>query len=295
MLNSMQVNSHPLNAWTWRVVNASKYKISFNGYSLLSLCPWPNGWEINTSGVLLKSMNGYDVANIDLSTFISWLSNGGGIANRRYTKNTITMSLYITGESQEDLFDLIDNFKFKMSKLNWDLVFRMPDNTYRTAKATVTSLNIWNTKVNENFVDDVSITFEILDPFFKSEAIENTLYEWINADLKQFIDYKGTMDSYPMFIFTFNSSWNTDVSKIEIEIKQVWDTTGFKLDIQTTINNNDLLIFDWEKKTVTLNQVEIDYNWTFEPLLPWANFLDFNFTKTSVSCDIAVLYNNVYL
>ena len=80
--------------------------------------------------------------------------------------------------------------KLKTSRTEGNLAFKMPDGSFRTVKATVTSLTIGNTNVTEDFLDDVSITFEILEPFFKSQDVKNSFYTGVTGNLNQFIDYK---------------------------------------------------------------------------------------------------------
>lgn len=255
--------------------------ITFNGFSLISACN-------NETGIAIQTENSRDLANIDLSTFAFWQESGGGVLNRRYTNRTLNVTLTFIEKTYNDLITSIDNFKRNTRQVEW--IFSIKDwGITKTAKATLTRFTVGSISVNDFAISEIPATFEILDPNWTVEPAITQTFEWITWNLTEEITNNWSTETFWKYYLLFKPTWNTAISSITVKVNEVPCT------INETITNNDAVIFDMVNKEVTINGVEVDFDWFMQELDVGSNIIKYEFTATSVNLDISTLHNNILL
>jgi hypothetical protein len=132
LVNSEVVNAlHEVyNSTTLDVIGA----VSFNGLNLISLCS-------ESTGIIVKSANFFDLNNINVTSYNSEQSDGGGIIQKRYENKQVSLSLFIQGSSYSDLVSRLDSLKDSLQGEDNDFDVLI-DGVVRTYTATVTSITI---------------------------------------------------------------------------------------------------------------------------------------------------------
>lgn len=281
--NSQQFNEN------FNIPTELQGKIVFDGFSLSSLCS-------ENVGVMIKKMNNLDVADIDISQFISWIDDGWGIFNRRYEKKELRCEFVIVGNSYEDLLTRIDEFKRRTKKVEWLFEF-MYNWEVRTYVATVSNwpkfdeLKRWWIQV------EWEITFLILSPHRYKKSPTSYIFEDITSlSYTESIDNKGTYKVYPRIVFGFRSAGNNSISKISLEIKKIGEIVGYTVDYPATVGNGDIVVFDFKNYQINHNSLSNQkFNGVITALDDGISTLEFTFSWTSVNCDIAIFYNEIYL
>ena len=89
---------------------------------------------------------------------------------------TVSVSWYLKWDDREDLNDLIDEFKLKMSEPNKLLKWRI-NNVMREINATVSDLSF---DEKDNIIIPFTVTFESQDAFWRETIQQNFLIEWMS-------------------------------------------------------------------------------------------------------------------
>lgn len=282
MLNWNTLNSSALNSTSTFVSTLwSTDNIIFNGFSIMSLCAW-------TWNVWVNTINHRDLATVKLSTFDFPRINGWGITWKKYSNKTIQVTLTLVWQTNQEIEDLIDTLKKNLNKTEWILDMKFGNNR-RVINATMTDMKFPNFSIRDVVVPEITITFESLDPLFRDKNAVNWDFLTITWDYTDAVINYWTEKVFPKIYLTFQP-WIVWLSDVDITIG------GYTLSINETINDNDLLIIDWQTKSVLLNWVDIDYDWIFAPIEVGQNLIEFAFTPSSTfTVDISVLWNNLYL
>lgn len=257
--------------------------IQFNDINLTSL-------KDNSTWYIVKSGNELSLNNAILEEYVSEIIDWWTIIDKRYGNKWVPFTLFIQGSDYSDLITKIQALKQWLNEKNWKLYITRAGITY-TFTATCNNIVIPDFNVNEDFVDNVQISFIFTSPHWIVEEPEVTQLSEI-TDFEKIITNSWNYKSYPKIIFIWKS-WST-ITDINIELKKVWDISWESLFINEWINDWDVLIADYNEKTVTINDVEIPFDWFMTPLEVWMNVFDFIFTWT-VNLDVYILYNKTYL
>ncbi len=279
-----QVNSQVVN-FDNTLQSTNKDKIEFNGFSLSSLC-WNNYW------IILKTGNLFDSSNIDLWKFVSSQIDGGGIYSKKYWNKTITLSLFIQGESYSDLISRIDQLKKNTRGVEKDFDI-LVNWEYRTYKATVENINVPDISELDDFVDNVEMTLTVTNWNWTVKSPNSVFLPNLTWSFEVILNNEGTHESFPKIILIFKNSWNA-VTQTDVSIKEIWGISPFIVTLPETITDGDVVIFDYVEKTVTINGVEKPFNNPMTPLDVGFNVVGVTFSW-SVNLDAYVLYNKVYL
>lgn len=256
--------------------------VEFNNFDLTSLCN-------NKTWYLIKTWNEFDRTNIDLWAYVSSLIDWWWVFSKKYWNQTITFSLFIQWENENDLIDKIDLLKWAIQWVEWNLDLRVKDQI-RTYKATCSWVSVPNFRWD--FVDDVVVSFLITSWVWQVKQRTERLVANQTDDFEAIISNNGTYEAFPIIYF-ITKNW-TDLSEIEIITKNVWETTWNPLIITETITDTNIIIVDYQTKVITINWVEVPYTWFMTPLNPWLNALEFNFTWT-LELDTYILYNKRFI
>ncbi len=284
MLNS-QFNSEQFNQ-DHTISEDVKWLIEFDWFDLTSMCWWKKYWY------MLKNGDVFDLNNINIWEFVSSMIDGGWVYNKKYGNRSVSFRLFIQWENYQDLMDKIDNLKEKTQwvEKDFDVFFLW---WYRTTKATLSSVKIPSFGKNQDFVDDVELTFLFTSWYWENKSGVSEFIADVTDDFESVINNEGKYETFPKLFFNCKASGNT-LTMIEIEIKQVGETEWFILSIQETITNNDLIVFDYQNKTVTINWEEVPFFWVMTPMWIWQNVVNVNFTGWA-NLDAYIIYNKTFL
>lgn len=244
-----------------------------------------NWFGLQNDNICISTHNRDKFPDINLVTYSNPIIDWWAVLNRQYSRKLITFTGTIKSDSAEWLNNLIDLFKLKCSWIESNLDIKIND-VYRRSKATVRTLDIQREHYNINFVR-FSISFETQDPFFyeiSSETITET--DITQNSYNIWAVYEPNWVSYPKIYMIF---WVVD-STDEISI-QLWDRI---ISINETVEDWDVLIFDWVTKSVKIWWVEIDYTGPFPEMKNWLNLFEFSINGT-FTVDITLLYRKNYL
>ena len=270
MTNTATFNTNTFNAWTPFATDSITDAIIFNWY-----------WLCN-SNIISSYKTDYNEANIDLNVGINPIIDWWIVLNKKYSDNVITVEWTVVADSAEDLLDIMDQMKLKLSETEWYLDIKQDDWNYRRIKATLVSNDIFDKKHYDITRTPFKLQFKSVEPFFYNRtAVADTLNNIatnVNIDLW----YTGTAKTFPQLYFGFNVA--TGVTSVAITL---W---SYSITISETISAGDTLVVDCEEKTVELNWAVIDYDWVFFPLVNGANVVDIQLNWT-FDYDFTYVYN----
>lgn len=271
MLNTKQYNWQQYNnnlLYNWLVIQG----ISFDGFWLQNdtYCIHTTNWD--------------NIANIDINSFSNPQDDGWFILSRYYKDKSISMRGTITASTVDWLVTAIDNLKDKLSKVEWYLYVQF-GSKYRKIKATVSDINIQRNHYNVTFVE-FTIEFLCKEPFFSDLNVWTESYLAQTASIQDDINYIGTGETYPSIYVVFESAWGVTGVDIVIGDKTIATTWSFPY--------WSVLIVDGDKKTVTLNWLDIDYIWSIGKLVSWSNIVEINITGGSYLYDCNIVYDIKY-
>ena len=243
--------------------------------------------DININGFWLSNLNCYVTSfNIspksDLKTYDRPLVDGKWFLSYNMRGWEITMDITIRWETTEEFMDLLKQFRENAYKENWLLQYKI---NWETRKSIVNCVsNPFNfLSYNITFLS-FSVSFSYLDFTFWAEKQTLSLFDKSN-NFSQEITNKGTQDSQLVFYFVFKI-W-TNLSKLKIINGDDY------IEINENFSWSDILVIDWEKKSVIKNNVEIDFDNVLLTLFSWSNRLYFEF-EGDFSSDIYILNNKNY-
>lgn len=272
--------------YNWLAYNGSKIptsidldKVMFNGFSLTNKTLW----------ICIQTLNNNTLANINFKTFFAMNVNWWWILNKTYTNNILNFTISFISDSNIWLIKLIDTFKKNTRVNEWILDIDIWWWERRTAKATLTKLNIPSIRVTQTRIAEITWTFELLDPFFVKKDYNSNLFENVSSNIVLDLDNQWSYQVFPLINFIIKTA--TDLNTITINI---WWSN---LIINQSLVAWDFLQYNWIEKTLKLNNVEIDFTWVFQELDTWYTsiWVDFNSWVTNLNLDIAVLFNEIQL
>ena len=157
MYNSQQYNTQLYNGdFNLNVEVLSTDKVSFGGYSLMA------------NGICVTNLY-YESINRDFNTSDRPSSHGQNVNSDYWRKKVIRVEGHITADTEEELEDLIFEFKKEMSKKEQYLDIITANEERRRFRSTVTSNSMVDRGKNYeiNFTT-FSLNFECSEPFGES-------------------------------------------------------------------------------------------------------------------------------
>lgn len=284
MINE-QFNSSQFNQ-DHNITATTKWLVEFDSFDLTSMCGWNKYWY------MLQTGNDKDLDNINIWEFVSSTIDWWWVYNKKYGNKSVTFTLFIQGENYSDLIDKIDNLK-KLTQgveKDFDIYYLW---WYRTTKATLSSIKFPSFWKNQDFIDNVELIFLFTTWYWENKTWVSEFLANQTDDFEVVLDNQGKYESFPKILFNCKSSGNT-ITKIEVEIKKVWETEWFSVYIEENITNDDLVVFDYTTKTITINDDEVNFFWPMTPLEIWQNVINVYFTWT-VNVDVYIIYNKTFL
>lgn len=220
-----------------------------------------NDWNLdNWHNIRVIASNHDDIWTMDFDTYKTPLQDWWWVLWKYYRTKTIQIVLSIKADSQESLNDLIDEVKYRTAQTQWDLRIII-NNVVRERKATCTSLKFNRQSFNVNRVWNVILTFSCVNPhsqLLEPNAVSFISQTWIYQTV---INYDWRAETYPTI-------------RIAMESSASWfsfSLNWYEISITSELEEWDVVIFDWDKKTVQVNDDEVEYTWPFTPLTYWDN------------------------
>lgn len=189
---------------------------------------------------------------------------------------TINIQWVLKASNKEDLDDLIDDFKLKLSPANKWLKWKVRWET-RKIKATLSDLTFWT---KENIYIRFNATFRSQNSFWVKNNQESILLENISDNTRTEDITNEYQPTAPMFII-WMKTWTVTAGTIK--------SNGVWITLNTSFTAGDILIVNGQNLTVTKNGVAIDYEWVFPIFETWSNNLVMTATWT-YTADLSIIY-----
>lgn len=223
---------------------------TFNGFNL-------DNWK----NVRVVSSNHDDIGTMDFDTYKTPLQDWGWVLWKYYRKKTIDLVLSIKADTPEEFNDLIDEIKYQTSQTEWTLKITINWKT-REWKATCTSLKFNRNNYNLTWIWNVALTFTCVNPHSQERDPLTTNFIWKSWTFQSSIIYEWKAETYPKLYLTMDSGSSAWM---------MFELNWFVIQINETLTAWDVIVFDWETKSVFVNNVEVVYTWPFTPLTYWEN------------------------
>jgi len=273
MYNKNEYNLSPYNIeWGW-ITTTSQDDIVFNGLSLQN-----ENFTITNSSFDNSHLIENEIFNRPLTDWVWEL-------NFFFREKIVKFTWKISTENAEELNNEIDRIKKIVLQNNKNLDIKV-NWIIRRAKATCIN---WEELFFREFYNitflPIELHFRVLE-FFKETWKQINLLSaqtiWFTEELYNNWSAKAN----PLITITFNSV--TSVSEI------IFTNAGNNITINETILVSDVVQIDVEEKQVLINDIEVDYSWTFPRLDPWFNSyqIEIDWTK---NFDFNLSYFNTYL
>lgn len=133
------------------------------------------------------------------------------------------------------------------------------------------------------------VRFRCRTPFGKARTYTSETVSITSSPTNQTVSNSGTTKAKPLFILIFTAASSVTAATVENT------TTGESLTYTGAIAANDILAFDSENKTVTLNGTEVDYSGAFPLLDVDSNVLSFSVTGSAFDVLATTKWKPTYL
>lgn len=233
---------------------------SFNWYNLA-----------NWTTTRVRSCNSDDRWKVDFETFKYALQDWWWVLWRYFRTQTINITLSIQEETHEKLLALMDEIKYQCSAIQAPLRIKSWD-VVRERTATCTEVKFNRESFNIDWLWNVQLTFQAVNPHshsLKPNLLNITSQTWL---YKFSIWYLWRAKSFFSLSIAIETWWTYVLS-----YKLNWFTVSLA---SATYQSWDIVKFDWESKKVTVNDVEVEYNWSIRPLSYWDNPVEINYWWT---------------
>lgn len=270
MANIYAVNTQATNTASPQL-SVEKDNIVFDGY-------WLQNAEIVFSDE--NSLRDYPLRRIDL---IDRPQADWQILNDVFfSGRPVTVTWILKVDDPTTLNSLIDEFKMKLSWVNKKLEWRV-DWKFRSLNATVRTLKFEPKNRIHIFYE---IEFISPDSYWTEENYQSYIIEGVtNSPIIESI--RNEWEKTKWFTVFWFKNW-TSITSVSYKVNGVW------LDINTAINSGDILYIDWENFVVSVNWIEIDYDWVIPEYEKWPNRITVDI-QGSFETDVTFLYPLKYL
>jgi len=238
-----------------------------------------NGYGLQNSNIITSDI---DIEPIQRDFRAVPVPNGHGeILNSDYWRvKQITISGVLIHDTRAELEELIFQFKKELSKQSKNFDRVMGNGTKRRYICTPTRIDV---DASEHYAitrATFSVAFTVLVPF--GQATAYTAFQYSVTDLikKEILENNGNAPGFPVWVLVVNTA--TAITAINITN----ETTDEEIEITHAIVAADVLIFDSDEQTVTLNGTEIDFDGQFPILNPDSNSYKITATGTAIDYEL---------
>ena len=248
--------------WQWNNAEIMTWNadFSFNWYNLA-----------NGTTVRVLNHNADDWWAVDFETFKYAQQDWGWVLWRYFRTQTINIVLSIREDTPELLSALMDEIKFQCYKIEWALRIKSFW-VVREWQATCTEVKFNRKWYNVNWLWDVHLVFKATNPHahaIKPISLNVTSQTW---QYKSSLSYIWRAPSFMTLNMLIETWWTYVLS---------YKLNGFTISLAShTYTAWDIVKLDWVSKKATINDVEVEYTWSFRPLNYWDNPIEINYTWT---------------
>lgn len=272
-----------LNSWLlWNAPKGKKSKFSESGMFIFN---WYNLHNWINRRVITSDHD--DLWKVAYETYNYSRADGWNALSKYYRTKTITITMSLSADDEKGLNDLIDELKFQTSKMQGylDIIINW---LVRRREATLTWLKFWRKSYNVNFLQNVVLTFQCVNPSaFNLTSITNR-YSGLSGNFATEINYSWKVDCYPTIYIVVQSE--TDLTGFQI------DMNGYKFNISWEYEAGDFIIIDWETKLVKVNGVITSYRWPFPVIEPGLNHIEISLNSWAIAnYDMIYIYKKLFL
>lgn len=245
-----------------------------------------NGFWLQNKHFITEKANPRDMPSISLLTYSNPKDDGGGLLDRFYKQRTITLRGHILGDSLQDTDYRIDTLKKALSVKEWYLDRKMGDGTYRRILCTLTNTNIIDREHYDREHGAYTLTFRAEQPFRQEKVRSSYNFSEITDEINEDIYNQGSEYSNPIINILVSGANNCN--KVIVWIGET------KIEIDHSLEEDDIIDINTDEKVVLLNNNSIDFNGRFPKLLAGVNTLNVQANGT-FNFDVSVLFPKNYL
>lgn len=285
-MNNFRFNDSQFNAdYNYKIAENDKLNFTFAGFDLMELCKWD-------TGIAIQSFNGYNVQNVNLTTFESQMADGGGVVSRRFTPKSLTLVVVVQGKDHNDLIRRLDELKGAVSDIEQPLDLMIWE-TKRRYIVTLAGVTIPDFKKLDDHIEWVTLDFIASSAhWYDPKPVQSVILNERKNKFTKIVTNKGNYKVYPVIKLLTHAGNST--SSVSITHKVMGEAEGYKITIPHSVGEHKLITIDYGKKIVKIDDTEVDFDWIFMPMQKGQTFFDFNI-EWSVNLSVYVLHNPTYL
>lgn len=260
--------------------------LTYNSNSLQTYDP-STGVGINTN--VIKHTNLPDSV---AALYIKASANDSTVPDLEYPSKTVTLGGTIHGSTQADLDNRIDTFKgyFAQRNVNLDINYGSGVRRYTAMKLNAMSVE------RENSMLFATFSVEIVCKPFGFDTSTTNLWAaksaFSSATFTETPTVAGSAPlQLPIFTITINSLTGTGDYVLISNDNNNQEILLYGLGLATS----DVIVIDCEQRTVTVNDIEVDYFGTFLELEPGANSITYTDGFDTRSVDVSGVYTKRWL
>lgn len=242
-----------------------------------------NWFGLQNDTYCINSTNLDWLADVQIVEFDRPQLNGGFVLNRYYRDKVINFRGSIISDNENWLSQAIDDLKWWLDWVEWYLQMKF-GSTYRRIKATVSNIDIPRNHYNINYIT-FSISFLCKEPFFSEIPLIEKSFLSKTTSFQDELVNDWTWEVFTKTNVVFNSA--SGVTSFDMDIE--W----YSVSITHNFSAGDILVLDWDTKSVTVNGVEIDYLWVFQELKKGKSIITITINWT-FNIDTSILFKKAF-
>lgn len=244
--------------------------------------------DLNSSPYSVIDIAHESVASRDVFRYDLARERGAVVVVAEYRSKEIPISGYITGSSQADLDAKIDALKELLNRQgkNLDIDYASGTRRYKNCYAIQSPIQRSRKDITRAYW---SVIFVVPSGVGNSTtATTATVNNVTSASYAGSVSVLGNAKSKPKITLSFDSVVGTLNSIVLL-------SGSYSVELHSTIVTGDVVVFNIEEKTVTLNGVLKDYVGQFPEFSPGTNAYNITTNGTSRQYDISIEYYPAYL
>lgn len=282
MLNTTMLNTAPLNDWLQVVASFSVSDfddINFDNFGL------------QNASVISQQIEVSSAPQRELRRFRTPRGDGGGWQGEYMRERIVRVSGILKKSTASELETFIDLFKRRMTKAEGNLDIKV-NGTMRRCVATLQNTDAMFKRRQGHHVTicPFDLDFVTLDPMFKDfDYTAQTNFNLTNLAWSESVENLGTYRAPAVLVIL------VDAANAITGCNFRNNTNGEEIEITETISAGDIIVFDSEQNSVTLNGTEVEYNGRFPYLEYGANSYTITLTGTSATYTPTLKFKKHYL
>lgn len=245
------------------------------------------GWYSLKNANISLSRIGYEAGHsIDSETYNNPLTDLWGELSYYHREKIIVLRGRLKAHNREELEIAMDEMKRALWRPQKNLDIKVNWNIRRAKASCVNMSSLFEREHYHITFIPFIIEFRLIWEFSKELLRQTQNFNSLTSNLTEEIINWGTVRTNPTLSLVFTSAISVNNITFSIGSNQ--------LTIWESISASDVLIIDCETKTIKLNNIDIDYSWTFPILEVWTNSYTVTVNGTK-QYNLSLSYFNNYL